>query len=179
MSCTIDKFIAPCCAHGRYWLVALLTWYVSRTSVLGIRPNFSVTEFVVLNNSFQLLVDGGTAGIFWSYCWAILGQLFIVLSLAETLFKAPIAGRLTAKSPSSVAVYRADRRDQAVPLGQRICLGKVSEDPQLCLRLARPSLLAVVNFLEIDHRSPAPDGLSLNPRTQILSLRTGILLCWA
>ncbi len=53
--------------------------------------NFNVTEFVALNN-FQSLVDGGTAGMFWSYCWVILGQFFIVLSLAEMSSMAPTAG---------------------------------------------------------------------------------------
>ena len=53
--------------------------------------NFSVTEFVALNN-FQMLVDGGTAGMFWSYTWVIVGQFFIVLSLAEMSSMAPTAG---------------------------------------------------------------------------------------
>lgn len=48
-------------------------------------------EFVVLNN-FQILVDSGTAGMFWSYCWVISGQFFIVLSLAEMSSMAPTAG---------------------------------------------------------------------------------------
>lgn len=48
-------------------------------------------EFVFINN-FQSLVDGGRAGMFWSYCWVILGQFFIVLSLAEMSSMAPTAG---------------------------------------------------------------------------------------
>lgn len=48
-------------------------------------------EFVFVNN-FQSLVDGGRAGMFWSYCWVILGQFFIVLSLAEMASMAPTAG---------------------------------------------------------------------------------------
>lgn len=39
-----------------------------------------------------MLVDGGTAGMFWSYCWVIFGQFFIVLSLAEMSSMAPTAG---------------------------------------------------------------------------------------
>jgi choline transport protein len=39
-----------------------------------------------------MLVDGGTAGMFWSYCWVICGQFFIVLSLAEMSSMAPTAG---------------------------------------------------------------------------------------
>jgi amino acid permease len=49
------------------------------------------TEFVALNN-FQMLVDGGTSGMFWSYTWIITGQFFIVLSLAEMASMAPTAG---------------------------------------------------------------------------------------
>lgn len=50
-----------------------------------------LTEFVALN-TFQMLVDGGTAGMFWSYTWVIVGQFFIVLSLAEMSSMAPISG---------------------------------------------------------------------------------------
>jgi amino acid permease len=53
--------------------------------------NFLSTEFVALNN-FQMLVDGGTAGMFWSYTWIIIGQFFIVISLAEMASMAPTAG---------------------------------------------------------------------------------------
>ncbi|KAJ0116744.1 hypothetical protein J7T55_009894 [Diaporthe amygdali] len=48
-------------------------------------------EFVFINN-FQSLVDGGRAGMFWSYCWVIFGQFFVVLSLAEMSSMAPTAG---------------------------------------------------------------------------------------
>lgn len=75
------------------------------------RSNFSATEFVVLNN-FQILVDGGTACMFWSYCWVIFGQFFIVLSLAEMSSMAPTAGGLAATSPQPVVtVDQTDRRD--------------------------------------------------------------------
>jgi amino acid permease len=43
-------------------------------------------------NNFQMLVDGGTAGMFWSYTWIIIGQFFIVISLAEMASMAPTAG---------------------------------------------------------------------------------------
>ena len=43
-------------------------------------------------NNFQMLVDGGTAGMFWSYIWVIIGQFFIVVSLAEMASMAPTAG---------------------------------------------------------------------------------------
>lgn len=51
----------------------------------------SYTEFVALNN-FQILLDGGTATMFWSFVWAATGQFFIVLSLAEMSSMAPTAG---------------------------------------------------------------------------------------
>lgn len=48
-------------------------------------------EFVALN-TYQMLVDGGLACMFWSYTWVIVGQFFIVLSLAEMSSMAPTAG---------------------------------------------------------------------------------------
>lgn len=38
------------------------------------------------------MVDGGRAGAFWPYTWVIVGQFFIVLSLAEMASMAPTAG---------------------------------------------------------------------------------------
>ncbi|OAL25438.1 hypothetical protein AYO20_10472 [Fonsecaea nubica] len=56
------------------------------------KRNFNwISSFVALNN-FQMLVDGGTAAMFWSYTWVITGQFFIVLSLAEMASMAPTAG---------------------------------------------------------------------------------------
>lgn len=31
----------------------------------------------------QSLISGGLAGLFWSLCWVYIGQLFVILSLAE------------------------------------------------------------------------------------------------
>jgi hypothetical protein len=56
-----------------------------------VNTDIDLTEFVALNN-FQMLVDGGTAGMFWSYTWVIVGQFFIVVSLAEMSSMAPTAG---------------------------------------------------------------------------------------
>ena len=53
--------------------------------------NTKLTEFMLLNN-FQLLVDGGISGMFWTYCWIMPAQFFIVLSLAEMSSMAPTAG---------------------------------------------------------------------------------------
>lgn len=75
----------------------------------------AATEFVFLNNfqvifqpstcdrgsqdvvnlvlcSIQSVIDGGRAGMFWGYVWVIVGQFFIVLSLAEMSSMAPTAG---------------------------------------------------------------------------------------
>ncbi|KAK4982738.1 hypothetical protein LTR50_007606 [Elasticomyces elasticus] len=40
----------------------------------------------------QGLTAGGLAGLFWSLCWAYLGQFFVVMSLAEMASMAPTAG---------------------------------------------------------------------------------------
>ena len=71
----------------------LARWALDRSLLVGHCSNtdISSTEFVALNN-FQMLVDGGTAAMFWSYTWIIVGQFFIVLSLAEMASMAPTAG---------------------------------------------------------------------------------------
>lgn len=71
-------------------------------------------EFVFINN-FQSLVDGGRAGMFWSYCWVILGQFFVVLSLAEMSSMAPTAGG------QSVLLSLSAKRGKRIP-GKAECL---------------------------------------------------------
>jgi hypothetical protein len=38
---------------------------------------------VILGANFQGMLNGGLAGLFWSYIWTYAGFMFIVLSLAE------------------------------------------------------------------------------------------------
>ena len=47
---------------------------------------------VLLCANNQGLLLGGPAGVFWSLVWAYIGQLFVVLSLAEMASIAPTAG---------------------------------------------------------------------------------------
>lgn len=47
---------------------------------------------ILLTSNTQALVAGGSAGLFWSVCWAYVGQTFVVLSLAEMASMAPTAG---------------------------------------------------------------------------------------
>lgn len=47
---------------------------------------------VLLTATTQGLVDGGLAGLFWSYVWTFLGFSFVVLSLAEMASMAPTSG---------------------------------------------------------------------------------------
>lgn len=47
---------------------------------------------ILLSSNTQALLAGGSAGLFWSVCWAYAGQFFVVLSLAEMASMAPTAG---------------------------------------------------------------------------------------
>lgn len=47
---------------------------------------------VLLTATTQGLVDGGPAGLIWSYVWTFIGFTFIVASLAEMASMAPTAG---------------------------------------------------------------------------------------
>ncbi|KAF2204121.1 amino acid transporter [Delitschia confertaspora ATCC 74209] len=51
----------------------------------------AVWEFLLVSNT-QGLVDGGLAGVFWSYIWTFIGFGFVELSLAEMASMAPISG---------------------------------------------------------------------------------------
>jgi hypothetical protein len=39
--------------------------------------------------TYQGLVDGGPAGLIWSYIWTFFGFVFVVMSLAEMASMAP------------------------------------------------------------------------------------------
>ena len=55
-----------------------------------------------------MLLDGGVTGMFWSYCWIIPAQFFIVLSLAEMSSMAPTAGG-SGNESSITTISHADR----------------------------------------------------------------------
>lgn len=40
----------------------------------------------------QGLIDGGLAGLFWSYIWTFVGFGFVILSISEMASMAPISG---------------------------------------------------------------------------------------
>lgn len=63
----------------------LITTIGFTTCVMG-------TWEILLTANTQGLVAGGLSGLFWSLCWAYVGQFFIVLSLAEMAAMAPTAG---------------------------------------------------------------------------------------
>ncbi|KAF2178015.1 putative GABA permease [Zopfia rhizophila CBS 207.26] len=51
----------------------------------------AVWEFLLIANT-QGLIDGGLAGVFWSYIWTFIGFGFVEMSLAEMASMAPISG---------------------------------------------------------------------------------------
>ena len=51
----------------------------------------AVWEFLLIANT-QGLIDGGLAGVFWSYIWTFFGFGFVEMSLAEMASMAPISG---------------------------------------------------------------------------------------
>lgn len=48
-------------------------------------------EFMLIANT-QGLIDGGLAGLFWSFVWTFVGFWFVMLSLAEMASMAPTSG---------------------------------------------------------------------------------------
>ncbi|EME78277.1 uncharacterized protein MYCFIDRAFT_80709 [Pseudocercospora fijiensis CIRAD86] len=61
-------------------------------STLAFTALVTGTWEVLLSASSMSLINGGTAGLFWSMIWCYTGQLFIVLSLAEMSSMVPVAG---------------------------------------------------------------------------------------
>lgn len=55
---------------------------------------------VLLTATYQGLVDGGLAGLIWSYVWTFLGFSFVMASLAEMASMAPTSGGQYRKSGS-------------------------------------------------------------------------------
>ncbi|OAT10936.1 GABA permease [Blastomyces gilchristii SLH14081] len=48
-------------------------------------------EFMLISNT-EGLINGGLAGLFWSYLWTFIGFGFVIFSLAEMASMAPISG---------------------------------------------------------------------------------------
>lgn len=48
-------------------------------------------EFVLISNLYGM-IDGGLAGLFWSYLWTAIGFGFVIASLAEMASMAPTSG---------------------------------------------------------------------------------------
>jgi len=69
---------------------------------------------VALNN-FQMLVDGGTAGMFWSYTWVIVGQFFIGLELGRNVVDGSYRWRVCTEQPTSG--FQTDRANRPISLG--------------------------------------------------------------
>lgn len=51
----------------------------------------STWEWMIMSNT-QGLVDGGRAGLFWSYIWTFVGYGFLAASMADMASMAPTAG---------------------------------------------------------------------------------------
>ena len=43
----------------------------------------SMVLTLLCSTNTEALVTGGLSGLFWSMCWCYIGQMFVVLSLAE------------------------------------------------------------------------------------------------
>lgn len=82
----------------------LITTIGFTTCVMG-------TWEILLTANTQGLVAGGLSGLFWSLCWAYVGQFFIVLSLAEMAAMAPTAGGQYVMSPNKDFISTDTSRD--------------------------------------------------------------------
>ncbi|KJZ69917.1 hypothetical protein HIM_10702 [Hirsutella minnesotensis 3608] len=63
-------------------------------STIGFTTCVMGTWEIILVSNTPGLKAGGLSGLFWSLCWAYVGQFFIVLSLADMASMAPTAGGL-------------------------------------------------------------------------------------
>ena len=68
---------------------------------------------ILLTSNTPALLAGGSAGLFWSVCWAYAGQAFVVLSLAEMASMAPTAGKFEAGYCESLLICSR----WSIPLG--------------------------------------------------------------
>ena len=78
---------------------------------------------VLLAASTQGMVDGGLAGLFWSYMWTFIGFSLVMLSLAEMASMAPTSG-----GKRYASIYRSivsANLARSVSLGQRVRAAEV------------------------------------------------------
>jgi hypothetical protein len=83
-----------------------------------------VWEYLLLANT-QGLIDGGLAGLFWSYIWTFIGFGFVVLSLAEMASMFVIHKELPLLN--SLTFIQGSHFWRTVPLGLRIRASQIPE----------------------------------------------------
>ena len=83
-----------------------------------------VWEYLLLANT-QGLIDGGLAGLFWTYIWTFVGFGFVVLSLAEMASMFVIYKELLLHNP--LTFIQGPHLRRTVPLGLRIRPSKIPE----------------------------------------------------
>lgn len=61
-------------------------------TILGFGSTLIVTWEVLLTNIGLILVNGGTAGMFWGFLFVLVGWILVYLSLSEMASMAPTSG---------------------------------------------------------------------------------------
>lgn len=68
-------------------------------TILGFGSTLIVTWEVLLTNIGLILVNGGTAGMFWGFIFVFIGWTLVYLSLSEISSMAPTSGGQVSSSP--------------------------------------------------------------------------------
>lgn len=66
-------------------------------TILGFGSTLIVTWEVLLTNIGLILVNGGTAGMFWGFLFVLVGWILVYLSLSEMASMAPTSGGQVSK----------------------------------------------------------------------------------
>lgn len=61
-------------------------------TILGFGSTLIVTWEVLLTNIGLILINGGTAGMFWGFLFVLVGWILVYLSLSEMSSMAPTSG---------------------------------------------------------------------------------------
>lgn len=72
---------------------------------------------VLLTATYQGLVDGGLAGLIWSYVWTFIGFSFVMASLAEMASMAPTSGGQYRESDQSPRAHASSDHQRRLGLG--------------------------------------------------------------